>query len=349
MADRPTPGKAWSYCSTTKQPKWASGSYIVPLPNISSFSPAFGLGVPVTINGGGFLGAFLGMHPKDPNCEVYSGVGSVLFNGVPAQSIQIINDNQIVAVSPASFVAGPISVTTGPNLTATSVGTFAASTNPAQKPSYGTAWVGSSAASWASGLIHTYIMNEGAGTTLNDVVGSLTQTMPAWQSWDSTDPSPADSPGVLGAHTGMGSFDALNLTPTASDWSIAIRFRLLSTWAGLNSWQNLFWKQAGLSCYIGSGQYLCPNAGGSVAALETGTDYTLIVTRTSASSTTIYYLNGTPISVGDLGSLNGSLHVLNDGYGQGFGNLCDFVRIWNRALTSSEVTAFTSEPYADFG
>jgi hypothetical protein len=66
------------------------------VPTITSISPTNGAaGTTVTINGTNFV-----------------NVSAVTFNGVNATSFNVVNQNQITAVCPTGFIAGPLSVTT---------------------------------------------------------------------------------------------------------------------------------------------------------------------------------------------------------------------------------------------
>jgi len=66
-----------------------------PLPNITSFTPAYGVSTSVAITGTGFTGAT-----------------AVSFNGTAATSYTVNSDTSITATSPASFTNGPILITT---------------------------------------------------------------------------------------------------------------------------------------------------------------------------------------------------------------------------------------------
>ncbi|MDR3709939.1 MAG: IPT/TIG domain-containing protein [Capsulimonadaceae bacterium] len=92
------------------------------LPLITGVSPSYGEGVAITITGSGFTGAT-----------------GVTINGVACTSVVVVSDTEITCVSPSSFSAGAVVVTTAAGA-ATSGGSFGAST-PAL------AYVGSATAS----------------------------------------------------------------------------------------------------------------------------------------------------------------------------------------------------------
>jgi hypothetical protein len=116
------------------------------LPVVSSFTPAYGESVSVLIIGSGFTGAT-----------------RVTFGGIVA-SFTVLSDSQIVAISPSSFTAGFIAVTTASG-TGTSNGTFAPILTGYNAVVLGT-----------SGLQNYWRLDELSGTTFVDSKGSLNGT-----------------------------------------------------------------------------------------------------------------------------------------------------------------------------
>jgi hypothetical protein len=250
--------------------------------------------------------------------------------------------------------------TKGANVTSHSDTTVATGTNytyrvRADNASGGSGWSNESSATTDTGLVLFHQLNEASGTTATDSSGnSNTGTLVNSPTW------------TTGYSSGGVSFDGSNdaVTVPASATLNNLSAITISAWmrpnnSGENSFGRIIQKTGGFMLYLSSGNQVVFEVPYSTTAVKRqssnnvvsyGTWTHVVVTWTgSATGNTIHiYLNGT--EVGYLATTNGSGTRADDSAGalnignnaaqdRTFNGILDEVRVYNRALTPTEVAA----------
>ena len=208
-----------------------------------------------------------------------------------------------------------------------------------------------------TGLVHDWLMNEGNGTYVRDMVGGNNLALSTNINW-ATLSADASNP-VLQGNGSQTAIVTPNNASITGDYSIALSIRTPSTWTGgyqtIVSWET--GVTSSLSITPSSNKFIFYDATTGVGAslvsnstISLDTNYIVVITYNVTTGQKTIYINGTQDAQANqlFSFAGGPLRFFSNSFNERFNGHYKWSRVYNRVLTPTEVNTLSRQPFGDY-